>query len=372
MQKRLATFGWVLIAATVLLYVPMAAEYMFRFFGGGPDLWEHAYSGVVGEKQALGAGSDHLVQHDVYAKYRWVMLTHTFVGATAIALAVFQFTRRSRTRLAVHRWIGRFQVGLVVVSMIGAMAFLVLAGPDRTFDGPAFHLQLWALAIGTLAGTLLGLAAIRAGQQAMHRVLMTYAFALLCTAPLLRVTYLAFGLAWPEVTQEVTNLAGASVLAVWAPMGAVLASRTFPVARKREHLAALPGVWLDRATLALGAVGLAALVAAYVAVFDGVDRVTITSIVAIALGLLLTQLNLRAASDPVSREEWRIHALAMLASIPTTLVLWGVYSLAFTAEESFYGALLTGPAVPLSLGLLLVAWRRRRPARVASPVAVAA
>lgn len=372
MQKRLARAGWILTATIVLLYAPMAAEYMLRFFGGGPDLWEHTYSGVVGDRQALGPGSDHLVQHDVYARYRWVMLTHTVVGALAIVLSVFQLTRRSRVRLSVHRWIGRLQVGMVAVSMIGAMAFLTLAGPQRTFDGPAFHLQLWALAIGTLGGTTLGLWAIRAGHQATHRILMTYAFALLCTAPMLRVFYLGFGLAWPTSTQEVTNLAGAAVLAVWAPMAAVLASRTIPATRKREHLARLPGPWLDAVAGLAAAVGLAALVVAYVVHFDGVDRVTMTSVVAVGLGVALTQVNRRSADDTVAAEEWRIHATAMLATFPVTAVLWLVYAGVFTVEASFYGALLTGPAVPLSLGLLLVAWRRRRPVRTAEQVAVAA
>jgi uncharacterized membrane protein YozB (DUF420 family) len=372
MQKRLATLGWLVIATTVLLYAPMAAEFMARFFGGGPQLWDHAFTSVVGSDRAVGPGSIHFEQHDVYERYRWVLLTHTALAAIAISLAVFQFTARSRVRLGVHRWIGRVQVSLTLVAMGGAMTYLVVVGPHRTFDGPAFYLQLWALAIATAAGTALGWLAIRRGHQASHRVLMAFAFAMLCTAPFLRVLYMVFGLAWPGASQEVTNLAGGAVEAVWAPMAAVLASRMVPAARKREHLATLPGAWLDRLVLGLGAVGLAALIAAYVEVFDGVDRVTMTAAVAVGLGILLTQLNLRAAGDPVAREEWRIHAAAMLAGIPTTLALWGVYSLAFTTEEGFYGALLTGPAVPLSLGLLLIAWRRRRHARVPSPVAVTA
>jgi uncharacterized membrane protein YozB (DUF420 family) len=371
-RQRLATLSWIAIATIVLLYAPMAAEFMARFFGGGPQLWDHAFSTVVGSDRALGPGSIHFEQHDVYERYRWVLLTHTALAAIAISLAVFQFTARSRVRLGVHRWTGRVQVILTLVAMGGAMTYLVAVGPHRTFDGPAFYLQLWALAIATALSTALGWVAIRRGHQMSHRVLMAFAFAMLCTAPFLRVLYMAFGLAWPGATQEVTNLAGGAVEAVWAPMAAVLASRMVPAARRREHLATLPGAWLDRTVLALGAASVAALVAAYVEVFDGLDRVTITSVVAVGLGVLLTQLNLRAAGEPVAREEWRIHALAMLASAPTTLLLWGIYTLAFTTEAGFYGALLTGPAVPLSLGVLLVAWRRRRPARVDAPVAAAA
>lgn len=360
---RLATLGWIITATVVLLYAPMAAEYTARLFGGGPQLWDHTYSGIVSEKQAMGPGSIRAVQDANYADYRWVLLVHTLLGAIAITLAVFQLTRRSRTRLSVHRWIGRAQVSLVLVAMPAAMLFLLLVGPDGTFDGPAFFLQLWALAIGTLACTLLGWFAIRRGHQASHRILMTYAFALLCTAPFLRVGYLLFGLAWPDSTQLVTNLAGASVEAVWAPMAAIIAARFVPAPRTREHLTALPGRGLERTTLVAGAAGGLALMTAYATTFDGIDRITITALVANALGVAFTGLSLRGATDGPSREDWRIHHAAMLLGIPATALLWLSYAAFFTTEQAFYGAVLTGPPVTLSLGLFVVAWRRRRPAR---------
>lgn len=364
---RPATVAWIIIATVVLAYAPMAFEYTARLFGGGPELWDHTFSAAVGSDHALGAGSIHHEQQGVYAEYRWVLLTHTTLGAVAIALAVFQLTKRSRRRPRVHRITGRIQATLAVVAMLGAMAYLVLVGPRGTFDGPAFHLQLWALAIGTLGGTVLGVLAARQGQIAMHRVLMTYAFALLCTAPFLRVLYIVLGMAWPDVTQEVTNLAGGCIEAVWAPMAAVLASRTFATSPRRDHLGALPGRALESSLLVAAVVGGGALVVGYAASFDGLDRVTLTALASWVLGFVLTVVNHRAATDAVAAEEWRIHRAAMLASAPVTVALWGAYGLAFTVEEAFFGALLTGPAVALTAGLFLVAWRRRRPARVASP-----
>lgn len=364
---RLATAAWIAIATVVLVYAPMAFEYTARLFGGGPELWDHTFSAAVGSEHALGAGSIHHEQQHVYTEYRWVLLTHTTLGAVAIALAVFQLSKRSRRRPGVHRITGRIQATLALVAMLGAMAYLVLVGPRDTFDGPAFHLQLWALAIGTLGGTVLGVAAARRGQIAMHRVLMTYAFALLCTAPFLRVLYLVLGAAWPGVTQEVTNLAGGCIEAVWAPMAAVLASRTFATSPRREHLRALPGRVLESSLVIAAMLGGAALVAGYLAAFDGIDRVTVSALVAWVLGLALTAVNHRAGDDAVAREEWRIHRAAILAGVPITVALWGAYGLAFTAEEAFFGALLTGPAAALTGGLFLVAWRRRRPARVGSP-----
>lgn len=363
---RPATVAWIVIATVVLVYAPMAFEYTARLFGGGPELWDRTFSAAVGNDHALGAGSIHHEQQGVYAEYRWVLLTHTTLGAVAIALAVFQLTKRSRRRPAVHRITGRVQAVLAVVAMLGAMAYLVLVGPRGTFDGPAFHLQLWALAIGTLGGTVLGVLAARQGQIAMHRVLMTYAFALLCTAPFLRVLYIVLGIAWPGVTQEVTNLAGGCIEAVWAPMAAILASRTFATSPRRDHLRALPGLALDSAVLIAAVLGGAALVAGHVAAFDGVNRVTLSALAAWGLGFALTAVNHRSATDAIATEEWRIHRAAMLVSLPVTGALWGAYRLAFTTEEAFFGALLTGPALALTLGLFVVTWRRRRPARVAS------
>lgn len=365
---RPATVAWVVIATVVLAYAPMAFEYTARLFGGGPELWNQTFSATTGSDHALGAGSIHHEQQDVYAEHRWVLLVHTTLGAVAIALAVFQLTRWSRRRIGVHRVTGRLQATLAVVAMLAAMAYLVLVGPRGTFDGPAFYLQLWALAIGTLSGTVLGVAAARQGQIAMHRVLMAYAFALLCTAPFLRVLYILLGMAWPDVTQEVTNLAGGCIEAVWAPMAAILASRTFPTSTHRDHVRDLPGPVVDGALLTTAALALAALTVAYAAAFDGADRVTLTAVTAWALGLALTVVNHRVAADAIAREEWRIHRASMLASLPVTAALWGAYALAFTTHEAFFGALLTGPALALTLGLLLVTWRRRRPARVASPV----
>jgi uncharacterized membrane protein YozB (DUF420 family) len=364
---RLATAAWITISTVVLLYAPMAFEYTARLFGGGPELWNHTFSAAIGSEHALGTGSIHHEQQDVYAEYRWVLLTHTTLAAVAVALAVFQLTKRSRRRPGVHRITGRLQATLAVVAMLGAMTYLVLVGPRDTFDGPAFYLQLWGLALGTVLGTVLGVLAARHGQIAMHRVLMTYAFALLCTAPFLRVLYVVLGLAWPNATQEVTNLAGGSIETVWAPMAAILASRTFATSARRDHLRALPGRRLESTALVAAGLGLTVLVAGYVTTFDGIDRVTLSAVAAWTLGFALVAVNHRSADGAIASEEWRIHHAAMLASLPVTAVLWGAYALAFSMPEAFFGALLTGPALALTLGLFLVAWRRRRPARVASP-----
>lgn len=260
---------------------------------------------------------------------------------------------------------GRVQVLLVLISMVGAAGYLVLTGPERTFDGPAFWLQLWVLCLGTLSSTALGVLAVRRGQVGMHAPLMTMSFALLMAAPLLRVGYLLFGLAWPHQTQLVTNLASAAALTALAPLAAVVGSRATPVSpRARSALAPLPGRRLEVAGATGFLLGMVALAVGHAAAFDGLDRVTATSIVIEAATLAATATTARAAlrrRREVAAEEWRIHTLAALFVALACAASWAVYATAFTTQQAFFGALLTGPSFALIPGLLLVIWRRRVP-----------
>ena len=51
------------------------------------------------------------------APFRWLLLVHGLLGATALLIGPFQFSERLRTaRPKVHRWMGRTYVGAVFVS----------------------------------------------------------------------------------------------------------------------------------------------------------------------------------------------------------------------------------------------------------------
>lgn len=361
-RDRLARMGWIAVACWVVLYAPMALEYMARFFVSGPQLWDHVYSGVAGSDQALGAGSIHAVQDQHYRQNAAVMVMHTTLGSLAILLAVFQISARSRRRIAIHRWLGRVQVTLVVVAMSAAMGFLVAVGPSGTFDGPAFNAQLWALALGTLIGTVLGWIAIRRRQVGTHRILMTYAFALLCTAPFLRLGYLVFGVVWPHGTQEVSNLAGAGILAFLAPSTGFVVARSVPVPRS-ARLGARELSPAARAGLAaLCAGGLAVLGWQYAAHFSGLDRVSCCWWVAAAVVAVVSIRCRLAATDPTARRDWSVYLGCLQSAFPVTAVLWAAFAAAWGVERGYYAALLTGPALAISVGVLVVAasrWRVR-------------
>lgn len=356
--------AWVAITALAVLYGPMAVEYTWRLFEpGAPGLWDHTFAAVVDRDEAYGSGSIHAVSGAEYADNRWTMLFHTTTGGIAILLFSAQFSTRLRRNLARHRVVGRVAAGLTLVGMAGAAAYLVAVGPEDTFDGPAFHVQLWALAFGTASGTVLGVAAARRRQIAMHQALMAYAFALLLTAPLLRVGYLVLGNAWPAATQLETNLAGAAFLSSWAPFGAFLAARSQD-RRRRLHPAipALPGRRLDAAIVALAAAAAVVLAVRYSAIVGGPDRVTATGLVGLVLALALAIANLtasRRAAAEAAAEDWRVITLALLASAPTAVLGWLLLDLPFAAADAWFATLLTAPATALSVGFLFVVWRRR-------------
>lgn len=374
-KSKAALGGWIAVTAVAVLYGPMAIEYMWRFFDpDAPGLWDRTFAAVVDRETAYGPGSIHAVSSDEYADNRLTMLLHTTTGGVAIVLFAAQFSARVRRNIARHRIIGRVAVGLALVGMAGAALHLLVVGPDGTFDGPAFHVQLWALALGTAAGTALGLLAAMRRQIAMHQALMAYAFALLLTAPLLRVGYLVLGVAWPDSTQLETNLAGAAFLGVWAPFGAFLAARSQDHRRRRDPaVAPLPGLRLDGGVVLAGAAGTAVLVRRYGATFDGFDRVTATGLIGAAAALVVLLVNLLAARRSgalLAAEEWRVMLLGLVAALPAAVGMWALLDLPFTSVDAWFATLLTAPPTTLSVAFLVVVRRRRtarRPVRRAAP-----
>lgn len=363
-EKRWSWAGWAAVATICVLYAPMAIEYTWHLFSPGtPELWNQVFAAAVGEEQALGAGSIHGEQAAAYAENRFLLLFHTTAGGVAILVFAAQFSARFRRDLRRHRVLGRAAVTLALVGMVGAFGYLLAVGPQRTFDGPAFYIQLWALGLGTTVGVVGGFLAARRRQIAMHRTLMAYAFALLLTAPLLRIEYLVLGAAWSGTTQLETNLAGGAILATLAPLGAILASRAMAEPDRRSPaIRPLPGRSLDLAVGALALTTLPLLVLRFSETFAGIDRVTIAGTCAALAGLATAASNAasaRMAGKVVAAEEWRVHTLAVLAGVPAMMLLWLAYDVPFTTSEAFFGALLTAPAAGLSAGLLLIAWRRR-------------
>lgn len=368
MTKRFGGIvGWLAVATMCAVYAPMAIEYMWRFFDpSAPALWDRTYSGVVGDRIVFGSGSIYNDQHEAYMASRVILLVHTIFGGTAILIGAMQFSSRLRQRFTViHRISGRVQVPVVAVVAITGMIYLVRTGPDRTFTGPAFYVQLWMIAIGTLVSIVLATVAIVRGQVAVHRSFMALNFALLLTAPLLRLSYLVLGLAWPDQTQTVANMAASAILGVWIVAGAIVATRIADRGHRPPYVqpTRIPrSLWWS--TIAINGAAGAGVILAYLNLIGSPDRIMLSYMVTLAVTVSAFAILARraaAAQDSVAAGEWRIHLLALCWSPATFVLLWPLFSPLFGVAMATYCAMFLASAIPMSLGFMWVSLRRWQP-----------
>ncbi|MBB3036510.1 DUF2306 domain-containing protein [Hoyosella altamirensis] len=364
-NKQVRTAMWIGLALLCVVYGPMAIEYMLRFFTpNAPSLWDTTFSSVVGDEIVYGEGSIHLDQQAAYENSLGWLLVHTIGGGLAILLGITQFSQRFRTRyLHIHRRIGRAQVTIVIISMIAASGYLIRTGPDDTFSGPAFYLQLWALVIATLTTSILAVIAIVRGHVRTHQTLMAVNFALLLSAPLLRIGYLLFGLAWPDATHDIINVASGTVVPIVLFLGAVFAIRasdTRRISKINQPIAVPP--WVRGTIYASAVVAFIPLFVAVSSYIGGIDRLLAAHLVTYVLALIVVAAMGRQAQrdgDVIGAAEWKVIHLGLAAAPAAFVVLWAVYTIPFTVSEAFYGATLTAAAVTLFVAYGVVAWNRR-------------
>jgi uncharacterized membrane protein len=109
---------------------------------------------------------------------------HVFASAVALLLGPLQFSARlRRTRLRLHRWMGRVYLGVGV--LVGGLSGLYLAA--FAFGGPAARLGFAALALCWLFSGGRAFLAIRSGRIDEHRQWMVRNFSLAFAAITLRL-----------------------------------------------------------------------------------------------------------------------------------------------------------------------------------------
>jgi uncharacterized membrane protein len=158
-----------------------------------------------------------------FEAHRAGIYLHIFAAAVALVLGPFQFSVRLRTtRPALHRWLGRFYLGIGV--LIGGLAGLYMA--FHAFGGLTARLGFGGLAIAWLYTGLRAYRAIRARDVACHRRWMVRNFALSFAAVTLRlwlpsamVSGIPFENAYPVIAWLcwVPNLVAAEILFNQAP-----------------------------------------------------------------------------------------------------------------------------------------------------------
>ncbi len=362
-KRRLSTLFWGLIALTSLLYGPMAIEYFAHYFTpNAPELWTHVFTWFAGAKHTLGAGSVEVVQHSVYTSSRVSMLFHTVAGGTSILLASLQFYTPFRKKYPqVHRLTGKVFVTIVVISMIGSMSFLIATGPQQSFNGLPFYLQLWLLALGTLASATLGVIAISKGQLKMHQAAMFFCFALLLSAPVLRIEWLFIG-GLLDVTHQTSNFFSSLIFGYLVVPCAIAATRLTDFRKPIAYTASLATLkTLDLWIIGAGIMATLAIVMKYTAQVGELTGPTICVMILAVITLTAYALawlaSIRAKND-IAVKEWRIHLLAYFSSPIVFLVFWQILCQFVTVYEAFEAASFTAPAVAFASGYLLMTTTR--------------
>lgn len=349
--RPINALAWAATVLFCLIYAPMAIDYFSHDrYGASSSLWVQGFAALTDSGHALGAGSVEQMQQQPYQRSHTEMWIHTAVGGVVILLACLQFSDAVRTRYRrFHKVIGRVQVALVIAGMVTAMLYLLNTGPAATYNGPAFYLQLWFLAAGTLSSSLLAVRAVRCGELALHRRWMTMNFTLLLSAPLLRLLWIAYYQVDPTLTQLDTNYAAAITLGVLlVPIGFWATRLAAPSLPPADALPGLASRVLASAPWALaGIVGAVSCALAYrhwVGAFNGHHGVLLGSTLLVTLvmaaGWLRCERRGQAPAATIWRLQWQAACLCPFALLAT----WWGYALFFPFYDAFFGAAMTAPA----------------------------
>ena len=180
--------------------------------------WNQLMTQVSGTYNGLGSnGSTDPTRH--YAGMdptkKSVLSVHMMLGGACLVLGIFQFWPYfRRTYRKAHRAIGGLYILSAYTMVAASVYYLVNTTIDNTYQGFAFHLQLWFLAISVSITQTLAIYYIKQRNFALHFGFQAYTFAAFLSAPLQRLDWVALGWAWPHLSQgEVNNMV--NLMAFW-------------------------------------------------------------------------------------------------------------------------------------------------------------
>ncbi|KIS69998.1 uncharacterized protein UMAG_11774 [Mycosarcoma maydis] len=202
-----------LVWISVLAYVPLSATYFLASDVTKHRLQDVVLAYVISPSFSYGAGSGNDGHIDTYIGTHSSMLIHSLAGSLSLTLGLSQFSDGFRKAYPkIHRWFGYMYIlGGCAFIPLSAINYLLRTGPHQTFSGPAFAQLLWLDAVATALTGFLALHAAIQHKFERHRDLITFNFALMFSAPLLRYGWILLGQFWDE-TKEFINL----IVGVWA------------------------------------------------------------------------------------------------------------------------------------------------------------
>lgn len=144
-----------------------------------------------------------------------VLSLHMVLGGAVLILGMFQFTPsfRKKHRKA-HRAIGGVYILALFAMCFAAIYHMVHTGIENTYQGFAFHIQLWFLAVSTIIAQVLAFVFIKKRNFPLHLGFQVYTFAAFLNAPIQRYDWAVLGWVYPHLSQgEVNNLV--NILTFW-------------------------------------------------------------------------------------------------------------------------------------------------------------
>jgi len=181
-------------------------------------LWNNLTAMVTGTYFGFGSnGNSDPVRYytSMEPVEKSVLSLHMVLGGAVLILGMFQFTPsfRKKHRKA-HRVIGGVYIIALFVMCFAAIYHMVHTGIENTYQGFAFHIQLWFLAISTIIAQVLAIVFIKKRNFPLHLGFQVYTFAAFLNAPIQRYDWAVLGWIYPHLTQgEVNNLV--NILTFW-------------------------------------------------------------------------------------------------------------------------------------------------------------
>ncbi|RLZ10021.1 DUF2306 domain-containing protein [Acinetobacter sp. 2JN-4] len=366
-KKRINKILYFLLLIFVVIYAPMSMEYFAKFFySDSPRLWDNFFVWFVGEQHALGVGSAEIEQAIPYTKSRVPMLFHSIFGGLSILIAIHQFYKPYRIRYPQrHKILGRIQVIVVTITVIGSVMYLINTSAVDTFSGIGFHYSLWLLAIGTLLSLYLAVWAIIKKDVLAHQALMIFNFGALLSAPVLRLEWLFIGQI-PNMTQELSNLYSALIFGYLLTPAAIIVSRLTDF---RKQTLCSPPSKLNHYSpfLNLGLI-LSCLLYMFITylyfdlfkTFDAFFYIIMSLIVMTFIGYV-TMLSLNKYQKRwIAYREWLIHVISFAVLPIFILINWYFFTFFYTTQIAFQIAAMTTPPAIFGLGYVYMAYSRKR------------
>lgn len=181
-------------------------------------LWNNLTAMVTGTYFGFGSNgnSDPVRYYTSMAPVEKSALSlHMVLGGAVLILGMFQFTPsfRKKHRKA-HRAIGGAYILATFAMCFAAIYHMVHTGVENTYQGFAFHIQLWFLAVSTIIAQVLAIIFIKKRNFPLHLGFQVYTFAAFLNAPIQRYDWAILGWVYPHLTQgEVNNLV--NILTFW-------------------------------------------------------------------------------------------------------------------------------------------------------------